>query len=218
MIVTIITGASRGIGKAITEGLSDFELILYSRNKVDFEDYSKVYYQVKTDLFGREVEQINLVLCASQIGTANTLGLYEMDRIYRSNVLGNLAVVKAASEYGVPMRIVWLAGGGAAFPLPEFTGYALSKVATVRAVENLSLTLKDTTIVALAPGAVDTDMLKKTIAAGCKIRTYTDVKESVDFVRKFILSDSTKLNGCFLHVRDDIDAVGKDIFKLRRVQ
>lgn len=221
MKTTIITGHSRGIGKAIAQDLSDLNhnFIFLSSKQADFEDYYDVYCLVKEQLQNSKSTQINIILCAAQIGDGGSiLNLTECEKLYKINVLGNLAVIKAASTLKVKMRIVWFAGGGAAFPMPEFMGYALSKVATVRAVENLSLTLKDTCIIALAPGAVDTDMLKKTIEAGCTVRTKTDISEPVAFVRKFLLDDSIKFNGMFLHVRDTLNIEGKNIFKLRRTE
>ena len=155
-------------------------------------------------------------------GTANEINLREIERLYAINLLGNLAVINAIKDYECKKRIVWFAGGGAAFPYPEFFGYSLSKVAVVRAVENLSLVIKDCSIIALAPGAVDTDMLKTVIESGAEIRTKTDISEPINFVRRFITDefDSKSLNGCFLHVRDDVDKikVNHNLFKLRRIE
>lgn len=223
MQVTIISGASRGIGKAIVEDLKtlDGALIRLSSKNIDFEDYQGVYDGTLSLLNCFDnITQINIILCAAQIGTANEINLRDTERLYKINVLGNMAVIEAAREFKCKMRIVWFSGGGAAFPYPEFFGYALSKVAVVRAVENYSLIIKDCSIIALAPGAVDTDMLKTVEDAGCEIRTRTDISEPVNFVREFITDefDSLSLNGMFLHVRDDVDKVNPNLFKLRRIE
>jgi|WetSurMetagenome_2_1015567.scaffolds.fasta_scaffold45151_2 NAD(P)-dependent dehydrogenase (short-subunit alcohol dehydrogenase family) len=225
MTVTIISGASRGIGKAIADDLKDngHKFILLSSYIIDFENYKNVFWKVTDLLDSIDAEQINVILCAAQIGTANELSLIEADKLYKINVLGNMAVIKAVIAKGVKTRIVWFAGGGAAFAYPEFFGYSLSKVAVVRAVENLAvsgLLGKDSSIIALAPGAVETDMLKIVTDAGCKIRTKTKISEPVNFVRKFILDefDSVSLNGKFLHVRDTLNIKDKDIFQLRRIE
>jgi NAD(P)-dependent dehydrogenase (short-subunit alcohol dehydrogenase family) len=232
MTITIISGASRGIGRAIADNLSDtgHALILLNSAVVDFENYDDVYVHCRKELFdcweynGGEAEQINIILCASQIGTFNTIDLKEADRLYKINILGNMAVIEAVMEHYVKLRIVWFAGGGAAFAYPEFFAYSLSKVAVVRAVENLSTILQvfsdDVSIIALAPGAVETDMLKTVIDADVPIRTKTDISEPVVFVRKFIMDEinSKDYNGCFLHVRDDLNIVAKDMFKLRRTE
>jgi NAD(P)-dependent dehydrogenase (short-subunit alcohol dehydrogenase family) len=228
MQITIITGASRGIGKAIAEDLKSLksEFVFLSSKDIDLEQYNHVRSQINYYLTVRKYDQINLILCAAQIGTAHEIDLVEFEKLYRINVLGNLAVIEAARRYNVKLRIVWFAGGGAAFPYPEFFGYSLSKVAVVRAVENLSKMLgSEDSIIALAPGAVETDMLKNVLDAGCEVRTRTDISEPVNFVRKFITDeiDSKSLNGCFLHVRDNVEDYDdfdklNDLYKLRRIE
>jgi len=67
-------------------------------------------------------------------------------------------------------KIIQLSGGGAASPLPLISSYAVSKVAVVRFVENLSEEVKkyNIDINAVAPGPLNTDMLKEVIKAGPK--------------------------------------------------
>jgi NAD(P)-dependent dehydrogenase (short-subunit alcohol dehydrogenase family) len=145
---------------------------------------------------------------------------------------GNLAVIKACEPLlvaGAKLRAVFLAGGGAAYGYPEFSGYALSKVATVRAVENLGLEFIrkefDASVVALAPGAVATDMLASVIADGGSVKTRTDIREPTQFVKRFVTGvlDAAALNGRFIHVRDaisgkDFSTAKSDLFRLRRIE
>ena len=67
-------------------------------------------------------------------------------------------------------KIIQLAGGGAASPLPLISSYAISKAAVVRFVENLSEELKDYNIDinAVAPGPLNTGMLEEVLKAGPK--------------------------------------------------
>ncbi len=233
MILTIITGASKGIGKAIAadiseKKLSDASIFIQGRDPIDFMHFTDVYDAMVNDLkYYPGIDHLNLILCAGSLGKPNQFDLVEFSDLFRINVLGNLAVIKAAMNFDFEkVRIVWFAGGGAAFPFPQFPAYSASKVAVVRTVENFSIILKDryndVSIIALAPGAVETDMLKQVEAAKCEIRTRTDISEPVNFVRNFITDefDSKALNGKFLHVRDIIPPsnylINEDLFTLRR--
>ena len=157
----------------------------------------------------------------------------EISDVLNINLLGNISIIKAVSEVSNSksrLRIVFFAGGGAAYAYPDFFGYSLSKAATVRAVENLGIMLKkitkDSSIIALAPGAVKTDMLSKVLKHGAFVKTVTDISEPVSFVDSFINDKipSLEINGMFIHVRDELSKIrskkdfNQDIFKLRRVQ
>ena len=238
--LTIITGASRGIGKAIYEDLIkelDNDVYGYDSKKIDLQDYMKVYNCLRfyPGIIANKYDQVNLILCAARLGDyspdIDTVNLSQASELFEINVLGNFAVIQGVCHQNTPkkLRIVWFAGGGAAFPYPEYFGYSLTKVAVVRAVENLSIMLKkeieDVSIIALAPGAVNTDMLNEQKRFGIIPRTETDISEPVNFVRNFITDqfDSKALNGKFMHVRDDLMNVNvgrekKELFQLRRIE
>jgi len=248
----IISGASKGIGKSIAEKCFDIcntMIVIGSsdkindikttntdckviRLKINLIDHKNVYEKIK-DLLKvmPDIKSIGIVLCGAQIGEPGGLfdaDLNDWDTLYQCNVLGNLSIVKGCESIiksGVKTRIVFFGGGGAAFSYVDFSGYALSKVATVRAAENLAIELSqyNVSVISVAPGAVATDILDKVIAAGGEIRTRTDISEPTNFVYNFLTDTfpSKELNGKFLHVRDDIKSINfdnKDIFKLRRIQ
>jgi len=127
------------------------------------------------------------------------------------------------NNYG---RIIFLAGGGAAYGYPIFSAYALSKTAIVRQVENTAMEfankIDDFSIIALAPGAIETEMLRKVRAAGAKIKTTADISEPVEFIDRFLRMDrnnATKLSGKFIHVRDNLESEDlPEKWLLRRIQ
>jgi 3-oxoacyl-[acyl-carrier protein] reductase len=158
--------------------------------------------------------------------------LSDWDQTFRANVLGNLAVARAAlpailgNRFG---RLVFFAGGGAAYAYPMFPAYAAAKAGLVRAVENLHEDLKDAgdcAVVILAPGAVETDTLAAVRARGGYVRTTVAMEEPVGFVRQFLDARSVGFSGSFVHVRDDWaqylnaekELPEKDLWKLRRVE
>lgn len=250
----VITGASKGIGASIANMCSNIctnmELIassdkinsVYLENmlcnsfalQLDLSNYNEVYNKLGDCISHyKNINSIGIVLAGAQIGEPGGIENTELEnweKLFKCNVLGNLAVVKACLpiiKNGAKTRIVFFGGGGAAFSYPEFSAYSLSKVSTVRAAENLSIELskinKNVSVISIAPGAVATAILDKVLANGGSVRTKTDISEPTNFVRKFLLDEfpSQELNGKFLHVRDDIDSVdfsNDNLFKLRRIE
>lgn len=228
----VITGGSSGIGQAIAQRLSalGIPLLLVGRPAstaktrdliasrggqaelfpCDVADYRQ-YQAALTELVSaRSPRRLGVVLAASVLGAPGaTCTPADYESVYRVNVVGNLAVLQAClpqmnrARFG---RGLFFAGGGAAYAYPAFPAYALSKVSTVRLVENLAAehpAADGFSFVCLAPGAVDTPMLAKVVAAGGQVKTKTDIGEPVGFAEAYFRSDSTALHGRYLHVRDD---------------
>tara|TARA_B100001250_G_scaffold407723_1_gene428943 strand:+ start:449 stop:1213 length:765 start_codon:yes stop_codon:yes gene_type:complete len=248
----IVTGGSKGIGKNIVlnSSVSAKKVLAIGSSDLinDVQDNESNIYSLKKDIsviennfdelskFLKEHKpvSIGIALCASKLG--NFGGILDADfedweNLYKTNVLGNLSILRNILNFinkDSHIRVVFFGGGGAAYGYPEFSGYALSKVAVVRAVENIGIEFKkdykNASIVALAPGAVSTDMLAIVESHGAEIKTRTSIDEPTNFVLSFISDKipSTKLNGCFIHVRDDVnkyfnEELDENHFKLRRI-
>jgi NAD(P)-dependent dehydrogenase (short-subunit alcohol dehydrogenase family) len=105
------------------------------------------------------------------IGPTEDIALDEWRHTFEINLYGVLFSCRAliphfrSQGYG---KIVNLSGGGAASPRPFFSAYATSKAAVVRLTENLAEELRGQHIDvnAVAPGALNTQMLEQTLAAG----------------------------------------------------
>ena len=249
----IVTGGSKGIGKNIVINSSSYAkkvLAIGSSDLInDVSDRKKHIHTIKRDIsrIDKDFDElsdflkkynpssIGLALCASKLGNFGGIAdadFKDWENLYRTNVLGNLSVLNNILKFvntDTLIRVIFFGGGGAAYGYPDFSGYALSKVAVVRAVENISIEFKkdykNASIVALAPGAVSTDMLAVVESHGAEIKTRTSINEPTNFVSNFILDKipSIKLNGCFVHVRDDLekyfqDELDEDQFKLRRTE
>lgn len=249
----IVSGATRGIGRQIVLDMAPFsnsvlaigssqaiENLQFPQNviksAIDLENFQDVENAVTNMIDLKSRLTIGVVLCASQIGDYGGIfesNLDDWNRLFKINVLGNLALLKVVINMmrsDVILRVTFFAGGGAAYAYPEFFGYALSKVATVRAAENIGLEFEqkgiNASIIAVAPGAVDTEMLATVLLHGGVVKTKTNITEPVSFVHRFLLDElpSRELNGRFIHVRDNVDQIldaniaKQDLFKLRRIQ
>ena len=95
----------------------------------------------------------------------------EWVRTIEINVFGSILMCRAslayfkAQNYG---KIIQLSGGGATNPLPMISAYAASKAAIVRFSETLAEEVrgKGIDVNAIAPGALNTQMLEEVLAAG----------------------------------------------------
>ena len=87
------------------------------------------------------------------------------------NLFGSILMCRSVLPYFKKQghgKIIQLSGGGATSPMPNISGYAVSKVAIVRFVETLAEEVRGFKIDvnAIAPGALNTRLLDEIIKAG----------------------------------------------------
>jgi NAD(P)-dependent dehydrogenase (short-subunit alcohol dehydrogenase family) len=195
----IITGASRGLGKAIAQAFlaNGCNITICSRDEDKLQDSASdlqlgcaTSAQIRTVVadiskesevnalvagtvsqFGRLDIIVNNAAILGPIGPSEQVDWQEWFRVLEINLGGPVLLCRAAiphfkaQRYG---RIINLSGGGAASPRPRFSAYASSKAALVRFTETVAEELKDFNIRAnaVAPGALNTEMLEQVLRAG----------------------------------------------------
>jgi NAD(P)-dependent dehydrogenase (short-subunit alcohol dehydrogenase family) len=127
--------------------------------------------QSTVEHFGSVQILINNAGVQGPMGPTEDLDLEEWRQTFETNLYGVLFTCRAllphlrTQGYG---KILNLSGGGAASPRPFFSAYAASKAAVVRLTENMAEELrgKHIDVNAVAPGALNTQMLQQTLAGG----------------------------------------------------
>jgi 3-oxoacyl-[acyl-carrier protein] reductase len=195
-LVVVITGAGRGIGRAIAiaaarEGAAT---ALIARSQKELEDTAKEARDTGNPVFvaPADVSNVNDIHLAcdailSQFGRTDVLinnaakqgpigALIENDadewiHTMQVNLVGPMALCKKFLPGMIERRkgkIINLSGGGATAPRPRFSAYATSKAGLVRFTEVLAEEVKRSGIDvnAVAPGAINTSMLDEVLEAG----------------------------------------------------
>lgn len=203
--------------------------------QLDLEDFIGVESKISSWVSANQYKKIGVVLAAAVLGPEGPLDMCDLglwDTCHKINVLGNLALLKSLlprmkeNKFG---RIVFFSGGGAAYANPTFPGYAATKTSVVRIAENMHEDLKgegDFAVVALAPGAVQTEMLQEWEKVGGKVLTKVDISEPVVFVEEFVNSTKCGFSGRFVHVKNNWkeylnsnkDFEDDSYWKLRRIE
>jgi len=204
--VALVTGGSRGIGKAIVERLlregarvafcgRDREALAVSRAELSVIGPEVLALQADVtnerdvrELIGATLDRFaGLDILVNNAGVYGPIGpAWENDPAeWRETVMTNLVGVFLVCRAVVPAliragrgKIINISGGGAATPFPRFSAYAVSKAALVRFTETLALELKENNIQvnAVAPGFVVTRFHEQTLQAG--------ERAGVDFLKK----------------------------------
>jgi NAD(P)-dependent dehydrogenase (short-subunit alcohol dehydrogenase family) len=194
--VAVVTGAGRGIGRAIALAFAreGADLVLVSRTKseveetaaqveplgghclplrVDVSDRENVENMVRmaVERFGRIDVLVNNAGILGPIGSLVENDVDKWIETVRVNLIGTLLCCKAVLPVMVRHgrgKIINLSGGGAAYPRPRFSAYATSKAAVVRLTETLAEESKESNIQvnAIAPGAINTRLQEEILAAG----------------------------------------------------
>jgi 3-oxoacyl-[acyl-carrier protein] reductase len=196
--VAIITGAGRGIGKAIALAFAKegADLAVISRTLAEVEQTAREaegfgvrVLPLKVDVSRAEevdsmVEETlqkfgKIDILVNNAGILGPIGLLVKNdiklwiEVVNVNLIGTFLCCKAVLPHMMKRRcgkIINLSGGGAAYPKPRFSAYACSKAAVVRLTETLAEEVKDYNIQvnAIAPGMVKTKMVEQIVEAGEK--------------------------------------------------
>ena len=194
--VSIVTGAGRGIGKAISLGLarSGADVVLLSRSKGELETVASEVRSLgvsatamECDISRPEDVKISIKEAVNQYGrvdilinNAGVLGpvgpLEENDFDLWLNAMKiNLYGVFLCCKYALPYmkrqksgKIINVSGAGAPTPYPNFSAYSSSKTGILGLTQTLAEEVKKFGIQvnAIAPGIANTKMQDEILSAG----------------------------------------------------
>lgn len=248
--VVVIAGAGRGIGEAVARDFArrGCRLALVSQSyraekladelssrtetigiQCDIADYGAVAAGVKRVIERWGVIDV-LVNAAAMLGPTGDFWTLPPDQWKRTvdvDLCGTFNLMRAVTPGMVALRsgkIVNFAGGGAAYGYPQFSAYGCSKAAVVRLTETAALELAEHNVQVnvIAPGAIDTVLLRQVRAAGGEVGTIGRMEDAVRLVAYLASNEAGTLSARFIHAHDDYwefpADMDKDLYTLRRVR
>ena len=151
--IVIITGTSKGIGKAIAELFLKKDFIVYGLDRLEASLENKNYHHVLVDLFKDELP--NLPPCNILINNAGTQNDNDIDNNLK-------AVIRVTEKYAFQDKIksVLFIASASGNTGAEFPEYAASKGGVIAYMKNVALRLAKfhATSNSISPGGVITDL------------------------------------------------------------
>ena len=147
--------------------------IFYSAT--DVSSFKQVNKLISTSI--KKFKKIDILVNNAAIygpkGSIEKTNWNDWTKTVQINLIGSILLCRAVIPHfkkNNKGKIIQLSGGGATKPFPFFSSYAVSKAAIVRFVEGLAEEVKNYNIDinAVAPGPLNTDMLKEVLKAGPK--------------------------------------------------
>ena len=218
----LITGTSRGIGFKLAERFlrEGFKVIGISRTKTSI--IHDGFTDISADLSNPiEVQQVvghlgNTAVSGliNNAGIHGPVGEFEHTTIdeWISTFQVNLFAAASISQMCIPSLrsekgfIIFMSGGGSAFPRKNYSAYGVSKCGVIRLADTMALELNgDVMVYCIAPGPNRTGLLDETRASG-ELVSEEDV---VDFsypenLCVFLARNrDQRYSGKFIHVKDN---------------
>jgi len=196
--------------------------------KINFEKRINKKKILKSINF-KKYNKIHLILCAGLVDPNKHSYLNEEHwiKLFKVNFLSNILIINVFLNFyknsKSKNKIMIFSGGGAANSFKEFPIYSATKTSIVRTVENYSEIFKNNnlTIFAIAPGAVETGMLKK-VSKLAKVGTKSKMQNVVNFVNNCLDTNVSSFHGKLIHIKDNIRKIKKNknqnYLKLRRYE
>lgn len=209
MPVAIITGGTKGIGLSTAKLLHDkgYDVCVCSSNEdniakaklllptsvlvlkcdvSNYRDVEKLFHKTQNKFGGIDVLVNAAAIIANQM--FESMAIEDFDNVMNTNFKSCIFTIKQAFKYmnqgGSIINISSLGGIPGYEKFKGFSAYSISKYAVAGLTEILSVEAKEKNIRinAIAPGAVNTDMLEKA-APGLKSRTEPfDVATIIEFL------------------------------------
>ncbi|KFH47442.1 putative oxidoreductase C30D10.05c-like protein [Hapsidospora chrysogenum ATCC 11550] len=208
--VFIVTGASRGIGAAITKRLlsQSHKVILAARSQEPLEAV-KTSHPGQVEYLAGDLTDPNIAtkivdLAVETFGKIDGLvinhgilapkkladsSIEDFRHVYDVNVFSYLTMAKAALRELRKSKgsIVWVSSGAASGAYVAWGAYGSSKAATNSIAAHIAVEEPDITSIAVAPGRVDTDMQATIRSEGKDIMDEAQYKSFVDAFNQGVL-------------------------------